>query len=87
MRWTNDRYVSNLHRVFNKSGRERYSLPFFFSGNPDHVVRCLRACEEEDKGPKHEPIKVEDWMRGRYAATYETSDKTESDMVIEVGKS
>ena len=87
MRWTNDRYVSNLHRVINQSGRGRYSVPFFFSGNPDYVVRCLPGCEEEGRGPKHEPIKVEDWMRGRYAATYGTGDKKESDLVADVGKS
>ena len=43
--------------------------------------------EEDGKGPKYEPITVEDWMRGRYAATYGTTDKTESDMVQEAGKS
>jgi isopenicillin N synthase-like dioxygenase len=87
MRWTNDRYFSNLHRVINISGRERYSIPFFFSGNPDYVVKCLPGGEEDGKGQKYEPITVEDWMRGRYAATYGTTDKPESDMVQEAGKS
>jgi isopenicillin N synthase-like dioxygenase len=87
MRWTDDQYVSNFHRVINKSGKERYSVPFFFSGNPDYTVRCLPGCEEEGNEPKYPPVKVADWMKGRYAATYGTAEKKESDVVTEVGKS
>lgn len=72
MRWTNDRYISNLHRVINKSGKERYSIPFFFSGNPDYTVQCVATCMDPKTGAKYEPIKVEEWMRGRYAASYGT---------------
>ncbi|KAL4965000.1 isopenicillin N synthase family dioxygenase [Aspergillus stella-maris] len=68
MRWTNDRYLSNLHRVINKSGKERFSVPFFFSGNPDYRVSCLPNCEGQ--GAKYPPVTVGEWMRGRYADTY-----------------
>jgi isopenicillin N synthase-like dioxygenase len=72
MRWTNDRYISNLHRVINKSGKERYSVPFFFSGNPDFLVECFKECQDPQLGAKHPPITVSDWIQGRYADTYST---------------
>ena len=70
MRWSNDRYVSNLHRVINKSGRERYSIPFFYSGNPDFVIDCLPGCEDGMGKAKYEPIKVQDWIMGRHTNSF-----------------
>ena len=75
MRWTNDRYISNLHRVINTSGKERYSVPFFFAGNPDFVVECLPTCTDSDGEAKYAPVTVGQWMRGRYADTYVDKDK------------
>ena len=32
-RWTNDTYTATTHRVINTSGKERYSMPFFFDAD------------------------------------------------------
>lgn len=69
-RWTNDRYRSTLHRVVNASGRERYSVPFFFSGNPDTRVACLPTCLAPGETPKYPPVTVEDHLRSMYDRTY-----------------
>ncbi len=69
-RWTNDRYRSTLHRVINTSGHERYSVPFFFSGNPDFEVACIPTCLEPGEQAKYPPIKVEDHMMAMYRKTY-----------------
>jgi isopenicillin N synthase-like dioxygenase len=67
---SNDRYISNLHRVINKSGKERYSIPFFYSGNPDYVIDCLPNCRKEGEAAKYPPITVEGAVGGSYRASY-----------------
>ena len=69
-RWTNDRYRSTLHRVINTSGHERYSVAFFFSGNPDFEVACIPTCLAPGETAKYPPIKVEDHMMAMYRKTY-----------------
>lgn len=85
MRWSNDKYISNLHRVINKSGRERYSIPFFYSGNPDYVIRCLPGCAGEG-GVKYEPISVEEAVRGAYLKSYGAAEEFKKDGGLEAFK-
>lgn len=69
-RWTNDQYRSTLHRVINKSGNERYSIPFFFSGHLDHEVKCIPTCLPKNEQPKYAPTTVEKHMIQMYQKTY-----------------
>ncbi|KAF2705087.1 Clavaminate synthase-like protein [Pleomassaria siparia CBS 279.74] len=79
MRWSNDKYISNLHRVINVSGKERYSIPVFFSGNPDFVVECLPNCRKEGEEAKYKPITVEQAVLGGYADSYGRAEKYKKD--------
>lgn len=65
-RWTNDIYVSNPHRVVNRTGKERYSIPMFFNLDFDAPVECLPTCQSPEIPPKHEPIKSGDYLMGRF---------------------
>jgi isopenicillin N synthase-like dioxygenase len=58
-RWTNDRWVSSLHRVSNPPrehaiGSRRQSLAFFFHPNYDAVIECLASCAGAS-GAKYPP--------------------------------
>ncbi|MDJ1006328.1 MAG: 2-oxoglutarate and iron-dependent oxygenase domain-containing protein [Paracoccaceae bacterium] len=69
-RWTNDRYRSTEHRVINVSGRDRYSVPFFYEGNADEPVVCLPGCSSEADPPRYAPTTVEGHLKEMYARTY-----------------
>jgi isopenicillin N synthase-like dioxygenase len=60
-RWTNDRWLSTLHRVVNppvqlRAASRRQSLVFFHNPNPDAVVECLPGCCGPDNPPRYAPI-------------------------------
>ncbi len=65
MRWTNDVYVSTPHRVVNRSGRERYSIAFFFDPNPEALVEGIPSCGE----PRYPPVLAADYLRMRLDAS------------------
>ena len=60
-RWTNDRWVSTLHRVVNPpwevaAANRRLSIPFFFQPNHDALIECLPSCTSADNPPRYEPV-------------------------------
>ena len=80
MRMANDTYKSNIHRVINKSGRERYSIPFFFSGNPDYLCECLPNCRAPEEPAKYAPITVQDMVTSAYRASYGRAELYKKEM-------
>jgi isopenicillin N synthase-like dioxygenase len=70
MRWTNDRWVSTPHRVINASGRERYSLPFFYDPTYHTLVSCLESCQGPGHPAKYPPITWGDYLTQRFDQTY-----------------
>ncbi|KAE8381800.1 hypothetical protein BDV26DRAFT_278426 [Aspergillus bertholletiae] len=83
IRMANDKYKSNIHRVINKSGRERYSIPFFFSGNLDYLCECLPNCRDPDEPAKYPPITVQDRVTEAYQESYGRAEKYKKDMEMQ----
>ncbi|KAI5357763.1 Putative oxoglutarate/iron-dependent dioxygenase, non-hem dioxygenase domain-containing protein [Septoria linicola] len=55
-RWSNDVFISTVHRVHNCTGAERYSIPFFMGPSYDTMLRPLPTCLQRDGKAKYEPI-------------------------------
>jgi isopenicillin N synthase-like dioxygenase len=72
MRWTNDRWISNVHRVVNPPtttasnfGSSRLSIAFFHHPNYDAVVECIAPPGEA----KYPPVTSGEYRDLKYAQT------------------
>jgi isopenicillin N synthase-like dioxygenase len=70
MRWSNDTYVSTPHRVVNRSGRDRYSVAFFFDPNADAPIECLPGCVTAERPARYPPTTGAAYLKERLDATY-----------------
>ncbi|OWO92774.1 hypothetical protein B2J93_1097 [Marssonina coronariae] len=72
MRWTNGIYRSTIHRVVNRTDKERYSIPLFFSINYDEKVETLSSCISEENPSKYPPITAGKYVLDRLSLTVKT---------------
>jgi isopenicillin N synthase-like dioxygenase len=57
--WTNDRWLSTLHRVVPPTGpgpARRRSTAFFLDGNWDALITCVPTCTDSEHPPKYPPV-------------------------------
>lgn len=71
-RWTNDRWVSTLHRVVVPAepaleAEGRLSMTYFFVPNYDAVIEAVETCVDADHPSRYEPITVGDYMAMKMA--------------------
>jgi isopenicillin N synthase-like dioxygenase len=69
-RWSNGILKSTPHRVINRSGKARYSCPFFFDPHVSANIAPLKNCQAGE-GPMFEPINFGDFLRSELTASYD----------------
>jgi len=67
-RWTNDRFLASPHRVINRSGRERYAIPFFMDAGYDAVMAPIPRA---DGAGDDRPITYKEFMVGYQRANFD----------------
>ncbi len=64
--WTNGRFKATPHRVFNHSGRPRYSIAFFLDMDHDAILQPVDKVEQS----KYRPIRVSDFIDQMHERDY-----------------
>ncbi|MEQ8516434.1 MAG: 2OG-Fe(II) oxygenase family protein, partial [Chromatocurvus sp.] len=64
--WTNDRWVSTMHRVINPPpegrNRSRLSVAFFHQPDFDAEIRCIPTCTSPDNPVRYPPVSSGEWV-------------------------
>ena len=73
-RWTNDRWVSTVHRVVNPSQEEgrthrRQSLAFFHQPNWDAEIEVLESCLALGEASKYQPVRSGQYLMNKFKST------------------
>lgn len=73
-RWTNDRWVSTMHRVGipppdAEGSTRRQSIVFFHNASWDAEVRCIPTCLGESEKPKYPPVLAGPHLLSKFSST------------------
>ncbi|MDT7670360.1 MAG: hypothetical protein QOC74_3143 [Pseudonocardiales bacterium] len=66
-RWTNDKWVSTMHRVVNPprevaATQTRVSIPYFVQPNYDAVIECIDSCVDAEHPAKYGPVRNGEYL-------------------------
>ena len=68
-RWTNDRWVSTLHRVVIPGGpdqeRDRMSVPYFFQPSYGALIETIPTTVTDDRPSRYEPVMSGKWITAK----------------------
>ena len=72
-RWTNDRWVSTMHRVVKPSASEgrasrRQSMAFFMNTNYDAEIECIPTCLAAGEAAKYDMVRAGDYLKARFTS-------------------
>lgn len=72
--WTNDRWVSTMHRVVNPPPQEggllrRQSLAFFHQPNWFAEIACLPSCVVPGQAARHAAVLSGPYLMGKFKST------------------
>ena len=78
MRWTNDRWLSNQHRVANPPAAtdrpvRRLSIAYFVHPNRDALIECIQTCRADGAPARHAPVLAGDYRRMRVDSVTEAA--------------
>ncbi len=80
-RWTNDRWISTMHRVVNPprdraSDSRRLSIIFFHQPALDAVIECIPSCQDATNPAKYAPITSGEFVRSKLLKTIDQGRAT-----------
>lgn len=79
-RWTDNRFMATPHRVINRSGRERYAIPFFFDAGYRAVMAPITADGRPGRMP---PITYPDFMTGYQRSNFHHAAEGEEKIAMQ----
>ena len=79
--WTNDRWVSTLHRVVNppadhSGSTRRQSFAFFHQPNWDAEISCIPTCLAAGEKPKYAPVRSGEYLMNKFQRTTVKADRS-----------
>jgi isopenicillin N synthase-like dioxygenase len=71
MRWTNDTWISTMHRVVNPPAEiakehSRMSVAHFVQPNYDALIECIASCQSKDRPAKYPPVLNGDFLYSKF---------------------